>query len=88
MLVQRFIAFCDEPGCKVHTKVTLKIRIASTEKGLQHQIALLPDDIIIREDGWSWGWDGEKTAIYCPKHGEENGRRKSKTKNRHSGRKR
>ena len=82
MLVQRFIAFCDEPDCKAHTKITLKMRMAPLEESLRYKIALLPDEPIIREEGWSWGWDGKKTAIYCPKHGEKNGRNKAKPKSK------
>lgn len=68
MLVQRFIAVCDEFGCKKRTKVRVTIILKPVKNSLRYPVVLQPDNIVFGKDGWLWGWDGSKTAIYCPEH--------------------
>lgn len=69
MLAQRFIALCDEPGCRARTRAILIFRMQPAVCGLQHPIALTPIRVVLSK-GWSWCWVSEKSAtqIFCKRH--------------------
>jgi hypothetical protein len=69
MLAQKFIALCDEPGCRARTRAIVLLRMQPALRGMQHPIALTPVKVVLPE-GWSWGWSSEKSAtqIFCRRH--------------------
>ena len=68
MIIGKFIAKCDHNGCKSKTKAIITIKIAQTENKLTNHVAMLPLDIKLKEDGWTWGWNIDKTETLCPVH--------------------
>lgn len=68
MLATRMIALCDHAGCKARTKGTITMNLKAATKGIQNPIVLSPNNFIFKEDGWSWGWNGDETKFGCPDH--------------------